>query len=145
MSNAFAADAVLTELAEAVQGAWSVSQVALRAPRTRQLHLPYAVIRIEELGANRDGPLASLGRVEQTMKFGILGRFPFPTDPSLNVELEKLTRVNELVAALQTGATFADGSFPLVTRADFREEDSTLNAAYEVAATFELRVSAPHH
>lgn len=141
MGNAFQGREVLSALVPAVQDAWGLSRVALRQPRTRQLDLPYAVIWFDAFGADFGGVQSVL----QSLRFGILGRFPFPTDSSLNVELEKLDRVNEVIAVLQTGPTFGGAMLPLVTRADFGETDSPTNAAYEVTVFFEVTMTADHH
>ena len=144
MSNGFMGRELLDALIPAVRTAWGTERVAIRRPRTRQLDLPYAVVWFEKFEAAFGGA-GSMSRVQQTLRVGVMGRFGFPSDSTHNVELEKLDRANELVAALQTGPTFAGAILPLISSVRFDEGDLPLNAAYEVTAYFNVVMTASHH
>ena len=145
MANGFRGREILAALVPAVQAAWGLHRVAIRRPRTRQLDSPYAVVWFESYSSQFGGDAGTFRKVQQTLRVGILGRFAFPADTSQNVELEKLDRVNELVATLQAAPTFAGAILPLVSEVKFDEVDSPANAAFEVTLFFDLTTTADHH
>ena len=145
MSNALVVPTLFNALVAAVNTAWSNPIIEFGRARTKQ-GIPYARIWWEQVTVEMSGTTATLLGTNQTYNFGILGRFPFPTDPTQIVELLKVDKANELIALIQTGANFATiGVLPIVHTIDPGEQDDPGEGAYEVTLMFQCYVQATHH
>ena len=145
MSNALATSTLMEGIRSAVVTAWGILPISIGRPRVPIAALPYAVLIWNRVDISSDGPGSSLGISSQKNRFTIIGRFPFPTDPADIIDLEKVSRANSLIAALQSGPDFAEIGFqPLVTSVESTEPDPPSEKAYEVTLTFEVSTVASH-
>jgi hypothetical protein len=144
MSNAIQTRTLFTAIEAAVTEAWDNITISVGEPRL-PLALPYAFIAWNPVEVSFSGPGASLPNPSQHNSFDIYGRWPFPTDPTRQVELLKVDQANSLIAQLQSGSGFAGiGFLPLVTRVDPNGDDKE-EGYYGVILTFEVYTTAPHH
>jgi hypothetical protein len=146
MSNAVATDAFLEAIRAAIVTAWGPITVDYGIPRLPVSEgAPLAVVIPESVQMEFSG-LGSTNSVQQSNTFTIIGRFPDPSDHSANIVLEKITKVNALIAKLQAGTNFTSyGYLPLVRSVDFAEQDDSGEGMYEVELTFSVMSEADHH
>jgi hypothetical protein len=103
------------------------------------LAAPFCVISASAVSMAYIGTLATLTSTHQRNEFVIIGRFPFPSDPTQIIELQKVTLANELIGSLQGSNVFAGvGLYPLVTKVDWADPDDPDEKVFEVALTFEV-------
>jgi hypothetical protein len=143
MSNALSIESLLSTLQTAISEAWPGVPLFLGQPRV-SAPTPYAALTWARTTVSFDGLGAGISQMSQKNVFRIVGRFPFPADPSQQVEALKATQANALIAHLQPTSEFGVGILPLVT-----EIATDLKAApegiWEVALTFEVITLADHH
>jgi len=146
MSNALQTATLLDAIRAAVLAAWGTIPVSYGAPRTPIVPAPYAVVCWDAVEISFTGPAAAFSNPGQTNRFTIIGRFPFPSDPTEVIDLQRVTKANALIAQLQTAATFAGiGMNPLVTRVDATNLENPNEKAYEITLTFVVQTQASHH
>jgi hypothetical protein len=139
MSNALATTTLLDGIRAAVLTAWGTMPISYGPPRTPILSTPYAVIQWDTVVVSLDGVGSAIGNPSQRNSFTILGRFPFPTDPTQIIALQKVIYANLLIAQLQSGPEFSSiGILPLVTTIDATEPDDPNERVFEVTLTFEV-------
>jgi len=106
----------------------------------------YAVIRPLAVQMSFSQQAAAVGTVNQENSFEILGRFPWPSDPSVLILTSQISAANALIAHLQTGPSFASiGLLPLVSRVGFIESGEPNNAYFDVSLRFDVVTRNPHH
>ncbi len=146
MSNALQTAALLDSIRAAVISAWGTMPISYGRPRVPIAAAPYTVITWESVDVSFTGTSATLANPNQTNRFTIIGRFPFPTDPSQVIDLQRVERANTLIAQLQNGATFAGiGMNPLVTKVEASNLADPNEKAYEFTLTFVVVTQATHH
>jgi len=145
MSNALNTAALLEGIRLATLTAWGSIPISYGPPRVPITSLPYGVVTWNRVEVDRNGPGSTVGRNSQKNLFTILGRFPFPADPTEVIDLQKVNLANSLIAQLQTGPEFASiGLQPLVISVDSGETDRPSERAFEVTLTFEVFTVADH-
>ncbi|MDR3691182.1 MAG: hypothetical protein P4L46_17510 [Fimbriimonas sp.] len=145
MSNSLLTVALLDSIREAVLSAWGSMPVSYGPPRTPIVGTPYAVIDWRSVEISFDGLGASAGKTSQLNRFVVLGRFPFPDDPTQIVSLQRAARASDIIGQLQTGAEFASiGLMPLVTKVDGSEPADPNERTYIVSIEFEVVTIADH-
>lgn len=146
MSNALQTPTLLDAIRVAVLAAWGTMPVSYGRPRTPIGSVPYAVVCWDAVHVSFNGVAAAASSPSQTNSFTIIGRFPFPTDPTQVIDLQRVTQANALIAQLQTSSTFAGiGMNPLVTRVDASDLADPNEKAYEITLTFVVATQATHH
>jgi len=146
MSNALATAPLLDAIRAAVLAAWGAMPISYGRPRTPISSTPYAVVIWDPVVVSFGGPAASVSNTSQTNEFTIVGRFPFPTDPTQVIDLQRVAQANALIAQLQGSATFAGiGMNPLVTKIDGSDLADPNEKAYELTLTFVVVTQASHH
>jgi len=146
MSNALQTAALLDAIRGAVLAAWGTMPVSYGRPRTPLAATPYAVITWDPVSVSFAGLAGSVGNTSQLNAFTIIGRFPFPSDPTQVIDLQRVTQANLLIALLQTASTFAGiGMNPLVTQIDASDLADPNEKAYEIRLTFVVVTQASHH
>lgn len=145
MSNAIQTAVLLDAIRSAIVAAWPAMAISYGAPRT-PVAAPYAVVSADSVAVSFTGVSASLLGTSQENRFSIVGRFPFPSDATSIIELQKVSYANELIAQLQSGGSFASiGMFPLVKGIDFSESDDPNERVFEVTLLFSVITMATHH
>ena len=143
MSNQIQTATLLEAIREAVVAAWPAMPISYGSPRV-PLATPYCVVQATSVLVSFTGRLATVGNTSQSNSFSILGRFPFPADPSQVVLLQKVSYANALIAQLQASATFADGAYPLVNSVEFSELDDPNERVFEVLVWFSVETQGSH-
>jgi hypothetical protein len=145
MSNALQTSALLEAIRAAVVTAWGSIPISYGAP-PEAITAPYAVIFADSVEIEFGGAVGTMGNTSQSNSFTIWGRWPFPSDPTQVIELQKISYANALIAQLQSAANFAGiGMFPIVSGIDFTEPDDPNERVFEVTATFHVITQASHH
>jgi hypothetical protein len=145
MSNALATASLLDAIRAAILAAWGTMPISYGPPRTPLATTPYAVVLWDTVVISFDGPGGSIGNPSQQNSFSIIGRFPFPSDPTQIIALQKVSQANALIAQLQSGPSFASvGLLPLVTKVDATEPDDPNEKVYEITLTFSVVTVASH-
>ena len=145
MSNTLATAALLEGIRAAIVSAWGSMAISYGPPRVPVSSTPYAVVQWDTVAISFEGMGGTVGNVSQRNSFTIVGRFPFPSDPSQIIALEKVSLANALIGQLQTGPSFASvGLMPLVTKVDASEPDNPNEKVYEITLTFEATTIATH-
>ena len=133
-------EAILEAIRANVNEAWEASMPVSFGPPVEALAAPYAVVDL--LPVARE--FQTVRGVEETYRFRVTGRFPFPS--SGNLLLTKAGRMRALIELLQPGPRYQGlATRPLVTQADPGETDDGEQRVYEVTLTFECRVEVEHH
>ena len=146
MSNALATATLLDAIRAAVLSAWGTMPISYGRPRTPIASVPYAVISWESVQVSFTGGSATLTNPSQSNRFRIVGRFPFPSDPTQVIDLQRITQANALIAQLQASATFAGiGMNPLVTEILASDLADPNEKTYELSLTFVVLTQASHH
>jgi len=146
MSNAIQTATLLDAIRATVLAAWGAMPISYGKPRTTISATPYAVICWNYVDVSFTGIAASFSNPAQSNSFTIIGRFPFPSDPTQVIDLQRITQANALIAQLQTAATFAGiGMNPLVTKIDATDLADPNEKAYELTLTFVVQTQASHH
>jgi hypothetical protein len=135
---------LLAQLKVDIRAAWGDPPIYYRKQKIAR-PANYAIIRWLPVAVSFKGEGASVSSPSQHNWFEIFGRFTF--DPtSEQSDLLKITRANDLIALLQTGADYAGiGLLPLVTRVDPQDEEEAPEGTYDLTLTFECFTTAPHH
>ncbi|RYG36109.1 hypothetical protein EON81_10720 [bacterium] len=130
---------ILLAAKDAVAEGWGLN-VHLGWPQTPTA-LPYAVVFLMPVARDFDPAQG----VESKVRIGILGRWLMPGVADDPVEIVKADRMNEMVAAFQTGPDFAGvGYLPIVTALDPRDAEDLEKGAFQVGVTFECRTGEDH-
>lgn len=145
MTHIQQAQDILQAVRAAAQAAWGVEKVYMGPPAQRVTSLPYITLKLVGWKQDFSGAAASLTQTNATVTISIIGRFPFPTDPTERLQSVKLDRLGILLAHIQAGSSLAGGMLPIITGARFSESDTATNGAYEIEATFQAFTRAPHH
>lgn len=154
MSNAVPTQGLLDDLESAVQAAWGAIPVSWNDPKLpiagAQGNVPapngYAVIDASGLDISFSGQAATMLQTNQENSFQILGRFPWPSDPTTLIMVAQIEKANLLIGQLQSGPNFGDGGLlPLVTAVDYTQKGSNSDRMYEVAMIFTVVTRADHH
>ena len=146
MSNALQTASLLDAIRAAVVAGWGSIPISYGAPRTSILPAPYAVVLADAVEVSFTGVGASFSSPSQLNRFTIIGRFPFPSDPTMILDLERVTKANALIIQLQVGSTFAEiGIHPLVTSVSFSTLANPNEKVYDVTLTFSVTTLATHH
>lgn len=146
MSSALEVRSFVDALEAACVAAWSVAKSYVGKPLESQTvaTFPYSVIAWQGTEMAFQG-VGRTNSVEQSYTFDVVGRFKYPTDSTLSLDLEAADRASELIAAIQTGPTFATyGYLPLVTRAARLEGEDEGEEVYGVHLTFSVKATADH-
>ena len=144
MSNQIQTAVLLDAIRSAVIAAWPTMPICYGSPRL-PLTAPYCVVQATDIGISLSGRVATVGNTSQVNRFSILGRFPFPSDASQVILLQKVSFANDLIAQLQAAGTFAGGVYPLVTSVDFSEADDPNEKVFEGVLGFSVETQASHH
>lgn len=115
--------------------AWSVTKVHVGPPETEQTTLPYAVVWLQDVPMEWQ----TVKGVEQTYRFNVYGRFARPV--AGNVEDEKITKADSLLAQLMAGATYSGAYLPTVELVTFGDLDAAEPDAFEIGVVFSVRVN----
>jgi hypothetical protein len=143
--NGILTGSILPAVKAAVVAAWGDIPISYDRPPRMPLATPYALVLWDKVDISFSGRGAGVGSPGQDNTFTIVGRFPFPSDPTQPVALQKVDQANLLIAQLQTGEMFAGlGMLPLVTSVDPGSDDGS-NNLYEVVLTFNLKTVVFHH
>ena len=146
MSNALQTAPLLDAIRSAILAAWGTMPISYGMPRTPIASAPYAVIYWDEVRVSFTGFGATFSNPAHANTFTIIGRFPFPSDPTEIIDLQRVSQANALIAQLQTAATFAGvGMNPLVTKVDGSNLANPNEKVYELRLTFEVLTQATHH
>ncbi len=142
MSNQLSTSSLLDAIRAAVVAAWPAMPISYGRPRT-PLTAPYCVIRADSVQVDFRGAAATLGNTNQANAFTILGRFPFPTDPTQIIELQRVTLANDLIAQLQLAETFAGtGMQPIVASVEWSDSADPNERMFDVALKFSVITQA---
>ena len=146
MSNGLLTSTLLDAIRSAVLAAWGSMPISYGPPRLPGLSAPYAVVCWDSVEVSFTGFGASFSNAAQVNRFTIIGRFPFPSDPTLVIDLERITLANALIGQLQTGSTFAGvGMNPLVTKVVPTNLGNRNEKVFELTVEFEVRTVVSHH
>jgi len=145
MSNALLTFTLRDAVRTAVLAAWGSVPISYGKPRM-PIGAPYAVVQAGKVAVSFDGPAATVTNTSQENSFTIVGRFPFPTDPTQVIEDQKVTLANALIAQLQASGGFAGvGLAPLVSGIEWSESDDPNEKVFEVTLQFRVMTQASHH
>ena len=109
-------------------------------PRIEITTYPHVVIRLASVPSE-----AIIGTIEQVYTFEIIYRGEWSTASTFNIELAKIARANEFIAALTQSTTLATyGLMPTVTDVDFIEADDPNEPYYEVVLTLAVVVHSEY-
>ena len=146
MSNALLTFSLRDAVRTAVIAAWGSIPISYGKPRMPIATTPYAVVQAGKVAISFDGPAATVTNTSQENSFTIIGRFPFPTDPTQVIEDQKVTLANALIAQLQASGGFAGvGMAPLVGAVEWSEGDDPNEKVFEVTLQFRVMTQATHH
>lgn len=141
MSNGLQIRALTTAIADAVQAAWGEIKVEVGEP-TQLIDPPYAVITWGKVTVDFQTALQN----EQTYTFTIAGRFDWPALSTDKLAFVQSDRADELIAQLQTAATFATWFYlPIVQEIRFTEDVDEQNGRYAIELDFTVCAAVDHH
>ena len=139
MSYLLQTPALLEAVRAALISAWGDMPVSYGAPRVPISPAPYAVVHWDAVEMSYSGLGATLGSPSQKNLFTVIGRFPFPSDPTEIISLLKVSQANALITQLQALPEFAGvGVLPLVSRVDATEPDDPNERVFEVSISFSV-------
>lgn len=146
MSNALQVETLITGIETAIQTAWGNIPVQIGSPRVKLPQPPYALIYWDEVGVAFGGKLATFTNTTQTNTITVIGRWPFPSDDTVIIDLEKLVQANLFIAQFQAAGSFAGiGLYPIVSKITSTESDDPNEKYYEVTLVCECVTQASHH
>lgn len=146
MSNLLQVETLITGIETAILDAWGAIPVQIGSPRVRLPQPPYALIYWDEVGVAFAGKLGTFTNTTQTNAITVIGRWPFPADDTVIIDLEKLTNANLFIAQFQATGSFAGiGLYPIVSKITSTESDDPNEKYYEVTLVCECVTQASHH
>jgi hypothetical protein len=132
--------AIMSAIVTAVESAWGMSTKFYSRPATKQ-KLPYFILEWQPVPIGMKG----VSTMTQSNRFMIVGRWPLPNDPTVQVELLKIDLANDMIGQLQTGPNFAGAGLPYVDLVDPTEFDIDGEEAFTVAVGFRCETYVAHH
>ncbi len=139
MSHSLMTASIMDAIRAAIVSAWGAMPISFGTPLLPIPSVPHAVLHWDTVEISFSGPGATVGGVSQRNRFTILGRFPFPSDPSQVISLQKVVQANLLISALQGGPNFDSvGLLPLVTQVSAETPDDLNEKVFSVMLRFEV-------
>lgn len=140
-----------------VIAAWAdtAGRVFLEEPKY-DADAPYVAIEPGDVNISFEGVLSTLTETTHDNSFVITAFFPYPTDPTVQINTDKVNRANALIAQIQSGELFVYpahdslpaqniGTLPLVTGVSFENLRGATEAIYSITLSFLVFTSAAHH